>query len=193
MFGMLKVSFVISTHNRCDVLLMTLERLQHCGLDRAAFDIHVVDNASRDGTVARIRSQFPKVKVYPLKTNRGSVAKNVAVAAALGQYVVFLDDDSYPTAGSVARMIQHFEADAKLGAATFTITLPDGRRECSAYPDVFIGCGVGFRRRVLRLLGGLPDDFFMQAEEYDLSLKLLDAGWRVRTFDDLHVMHLKTP
>src|SRR5439155_6112268 len=30
-------------------------------------------------------------------------------------------------------------------------------------------------------------------EEYDLSLRLLNAGWTIRRFDDLHVMHLKTP
>ena len=80
-----------------------------------------------------------------------------------------------------------------MGAAVFTVTLPDGSRECSAYPDVCIGCGTGFRRRAVVEAGGLPDDFFMAAEEYDLSLRLLDAGWKVRTFDDLHVTHLKTP
>jgi hypothetical protein len=42
-------------------------------------------------------------------------------------------------------------------------------------------------------VGGLPTDFFMQAEEYDLSLRLMNAGWAVRAFDDLHVTHLKTP
>src|SRR5207248_3299787 len=103
-----------------------------------------------------------------------------------------LDDDSFPLPGETARMIDHFENDRRLGAAVFTITLPDGSRECSAYPDVFIGCGTGFRRRALEQVGGLPDDFFMQAEEYDLSLRLLDGGWSVRTFDDLHVTHLKT-
>ena len=188
-----QVSFVISTHNRCDVLLSTLARVYQCGLDASQFDIHVIDNASADQTAQRVRNAFANVKVTRVDVNQGSVAKNIALPDALGQYVVFLDDDSYPTPGSIERMIRHFEADEKLGAATFTITLPDGSRECSAYPDVFIGCGVGFRRRALRLVGGLPDDFFMQAEEYDLSLRLINAGWRVRTFDDLHVMHLKTP
>jgi GT2 family glycosyltransferase len=187
------VSFVISTHNRCDVLLHTLEQIACCGLPPGAFDVHVVDNASTDGTSRRVRAAFPRVRLTTLKQNRGSVAKNDAIDHALGRYIVFLDDDSYPQPGAIERMIAHFEADAKLGAATFTVTLPNGRRECSAYGDVFIGCGVGFRRRVLRLIGGLPDDFFMQAEEYDLSLRLLDAGWRVRTFDDLHITHLKSP
>src|SRR5438477_532540 len=65
--------------------------------------------------------------------------------------------------------------------------------ECGAYPDGFIGCGTGFRRAALDQVGGLPDDFFMQCEEYDRSLRLLDGGWRVRTFADHHVAHLKTP
>jgi hypothetical protein len=90
-------------------------------------------------------------------------------------------------------MIGHFDADDELGAAVFNVHLPDGSRECSAYPDVFIGCGTGFRRQALSTVGGLPDDFFMQAEEYDLSLRLLDAGWKIQTMDDLHVVHLKSP
>jgi hypothetical protein len=90
-------------------------------------------------------------------------------------------------------MAQHLEADDGLGAAVFDVVLPDGSRECSAYPSIFIGCGTGFRRTALLDVGGLPDDFFMQAEEYDLSLRLLNAGWSIRRFDDLRVTHLKTP
>ena len=193
MIALPKVSFVISTRNRCEVLLSTLAKIERCGLGASQFDVHVVDNASTDDTSVLVREQFPRVKLITLAKNLGSVAKNEAIPHALGQYIVFLDDDSYPRPGSIERMIRHFEADAKLGAATFTITLPDGSHECSAYPDVFIGCGVGLRRRAIRLVGTLPADFFMQAEEYDLSLRLLDAGWTVRAFDDLHVTHLKTP
>jgi len=188
-----KVSFVISTRNRCDVLLSTLAHVQRCGLPADEFDIHVVDNASTDGTAARVREQFPTVHLIASNRNGGSVAKNLALPNALGRYIVFLDDDSFPAPGAIARMIRHFEDDPQLGAATFTVELPDGSQECSAYPDVFIGCGVGLRRRALRLVGGLPDDFFMQAEEYDLSLRLLDGGWKVRRFEDLLVHHLKTP
>ncbi|WP_428937313.1 glycosyltransferase family 2 protein [Fontivita pretiosa] len=189
----LVVSFIISTHNRRQILLQTLARIGRCGLSSDACEILVVDNASRDGTAAAIRTHFPSVRVFALHRNLGSCAKNIALPHARGRYVVFLDDDSYPQPGSIRRMIRHFEADEQLGAAVFTVTLPDGSRECSAYPDVFIGCGTGFRKRALIHVGGLPVDFFMQAEEYDLSLRLLNAGWDIRRFDDLHVVHLKTP
>ena len=188
-----RVSFLISTFNRRDVLLQTLGHLDACGLAAEDFEILVVDNASGDGTPEAVLQRFPQVRLFALKQNRGACAKNVALPHVRGTYVVFLDDDSFPAPGAVERMIQHFEADPKLGAAVFTVTLPDGSRECSAYPDVFIGCGTGLRRAALDQVGGLPEDFFMQAEEYDLSLRLLDAGWRVRSYEDLHVTHLKTP
>ena len=189
----LRVTCVIATHNRRDVLLHTLERIHRCGLKQAEYETIIADNASSDGTAHAVRDQFPSVVVLRQAANRGPCAKNDALTISRGQYVVFLDDDSYPEPGSVRRMIGHFESDPRLGAAVFTITLPDGNRECSAYPNVCIGCGTGFRRDALRQVGGLPEEFFMAAEEYDLSLRLLDAGWRVELFDDLHVTHLKSP
>jgi len=33
----------------------------------------------------------------------------------------------------------------------------------------------------------------MQAEEYDLSLRLLDGGWEINRFRDIAVWHMKTP
>lgn len=188
------VTFLLSTHNRRQVLLETLGRLRQAS-DRSGLSaqIIVVDNASGDGTAAAVQRQFPEVHLIRTYTNRGPCSKNLGLPVVAAPYVVFLDDDSYPSAESLPRMIRHFEQNPKLGAAIFDVTLPDGSRECSAYPAVFIGCGTAFRADALREVGGLPEDFFMAAEEYDLSLRLLDAGWRIRRFDDLRVMHLKTP
>jgi GT2 family glycosyltransferase len=187
------VSFVISTYNRRDVLLHTLRQLGGCGVAREAFEILVIDNASTDRTGDVIEAQFPDVRLVRLGRNHGSCAKNIGIQLARGRFVVFLDDDSYPQPGSILRMLEHFRRQPSLGAAVFQVELSDGSRECSAYPDVFIGCGTGFRREALLEVGGLPDDFFMQAEEYDLSLRLLEAGWEIRSFEDLRVSHLKTP
>ncbi len=187
------ITFLISTYNRREVLLQTLRRLVDCGLPREQFEIIIVDNASGDGTVDAIIEENLGVRLIALQRNKGPCAKNVGLAHARGEFVIFLDDDSFPEGNSLQRMVAHFRRYESLGAAVFTVTLPDGTRECSAYPSVFIGCGTGFRRIALEQVGGLPEDFFMQAEEYDLSLRLMDAGWDVRMFDDLHVTHLKTP
>ncbi|HUU82621.1 MAG TPA: glycosyltransferase [Phycisphaerae bacterium] len=188
-----QVSFVLATRNRCRVTLETLRQVFSCARPSVDFEVIVVDNASTDGTPEAIRAGFPQVVLLAQRRNLGSCAKALGVDQARGEYVVFLDDDSCPRPGAVDRMIQHFWADGRLGAAGFRVHLPDGRQECSAFPDVFIGCGVGFRTAALRQVGGLDRTLFMQAEEYDLSFRLVNAGWQVRTFDDLHVDHLKTP
>jgi len=186
------ISFVMATQNRRDVVLSTLEKLHETERSVSDCEIIVAVNPSTDGTAEAIRERYPDANAIQMPQNRGSCAKAAGVEYALGRYVVFLDDDSYPRPGSVSKMIEKFEADDRLGAAGFMVYLPDGRRECSALPNVFIGCGVGFRREVLAEVGGLDGSLFMQAEEYDLSFRLIAAGWKIQTFADLAVDHLKT-
>lgn len=188
------VTFLISTYNRREALLHTLGELREVERQcEVMTQTIVVDNAGMDGMVEAVAGQFPSVLILRQSSNRGACAKNAGLTHAMGRYIIFLDDDSFPIAGSIRRMIESFQANPDLGAAVFDVVLPDGSRECSAYPKVFIGCGTGFRREALQEVGGLPDDFFMQAEEYDLSLRLLDAGWDIQRIDGLQVMHQKTP
>jgi GT2 family glycosyltransferase len=165
-------------------------RLDDCGLDRGDYETIVVDNASTDGTGDAIAHRVNRL--IRLRKNAGSTAKAYSAEFARGRYLLFLDDDSYPRPGSLARMIGRFEDDTELAAAGFTVHLPSGRLEGGALPGVFVGCGVGLRTDAYRAVGGLDRTFFMQAEEYDLCFRLAGAGWTVEVFDDLHVEHLKT-
>jgi GT2 family glycosyltransferase len=187
-----ELSIVLPTYNRRDVVLATLHRLYGLGDEVRGAEIIVVDNASTDGTAGAIAQRFPAA-CMPLKQNLGACAKALAADIARGELVVFLDDDSYPRPGTLTAMRAHLDRDPKLGAVSCHAHLPDGRRECCAFPNVFIGCGVGFRRTALAAAGGLDRTLFMQAEEYDLSFRLIHAGFDVRTCDDLHVEHLKSP
>ena len=155
------VSFVLTTHNRRAVVAHTLASVGECGLRGRDFEVIVVDNASTDGTPEVVAGFTPHL--IRLDHNAGSCAKTFALARVRGRFVVFLDDDSHPREGSIERMIEHFAQDPALGAAGFTVHLPDGRREAGALPGVFVGCGVGFRVEALRQVGGPDPDFYMQA------------------------------
>jgi GT2 family glycosyltransferase len=187
-----RVSFVIATYNRRRVLAETLGHLRP-GAHGVPTETLVVDNASTDGLGEMLRRDFPWVRLIELPRNEGPCAKNHAVAVAAAPFVFFLDDDSHPVGDTVARAVARLEADPALAVATCRVELPDGRRESSAFPNVFIGCGALLRRDVLQAAGGLPRDFFMAAEEYDTSFRILAAGYDVRTFPDLLVHHGKTP
>ncbi|MBW7905033.1 MAG: glycosyltransferase [Phycisphaerae bacterium] len=191
MNGAPSLSVVLATHNRRDVVLATLNRLRVPGVLPAAHEIIVVDNASADGTAAALARH--DVRAILLRRNRGACAREYGLRSARAPLILMLDDDSFPRPGCVERMAEHFTRHPRLAAASFLAHLPDGSQECSALPHVFIGCGVGLRTAALRACGGLDLSFFMAAEEYDLSFKLLAGGWGVETFDDLHVEHLKSP
>ncbi len=187
-----RLSVILATRDRREVVLNTLDQVRDCGLPRDLFELIVVDNASSDGTVDALRGQ-QDVHTVALSVNLGSCAKSLGVERAHGELLLFLDDDSYPRPGAVERMLAHFETEPRLGAAGFLVHLPDGRQECCALPGVFVGCGVGLRAAALREAGGLDSSFFMQAEEYDLAFRLVEAGWDCRVMGDLAVDHLKTP
>jgi GT2 family glycosyltransferase len=186
------VSFVIATFNRGPVLIDCIRQTLRCGLPEHQFEIIVVDNASTAGT-ADLQAALPHVRVINLPANEGPVAKNHGILQARGEFVVFLDDDAFPLPGALPAMLAHFAADPALGAAVFDVMLPDGTREGSAYPDVFIGAGTGFRKSIFERVGLLPAEFFMQAEEYDLSFRILAQGLSILRFADMPLRHLKTP
>jgi len=183
------ISIVLATHNRRGVVEHTLNKLDECGLDRTDYETVVVDNHSTDGTPDAIAHRVNRLIRLP--RNAGSTAKAYGADEARGQYIVFLDDDSYPRPFSLETMIRRFEDQGHLGAAGFSVFLPNGRREGEALPCVFAGCGVGLRTEAYRECGGMDRAFFMQAEEYDLAFRLADAGWDVEVFDDLQVEHGK--
>ena len=186
------VSFVIATHNRGEVVVETLAGIRAAGLTPEQYEIIIVDSASTDDTPQRLAREAD-VQLLALRANVGSVAKAYGVDIARGEYVVFLDDDSFPQPGTIERMLDYFAAEPRLGAAGFRVVLPDGREECCGWPDIPVGCGVGYRRSALNEVGGLDRTFFMQAEEYDLTFRLTQCGWDVRVLPDLWVAHQKTP
>lgn len=80
------------TRNRASLLRCALVGVQAQTLRDK--EIVVVDDASTDGTLAMLASEFPSVKVVRHKMSRGpSAARNSGVAAATGDWVFFHDDD----------------------------------------------------------------------------------------------------
>src|SRR4051812_9017353 len=73
----------IVTRDRRDSLLATLARLD-------ALPEHppvvVVDNGSRDGTVAAVRHTFPSVDAVALGCNAGAAGRTIAVRRTLAPY-----------------------------------------------------------------------------------------------------------
>ncbi|QDU70790.1 glycosyltransferase family 2 protein [Mucisphaera calidilacus] len=187
----MKVSYVIVTHNRRSALGRTLKRLRALVRPGEAQDIWVIDNASDDGTGGMLAEAYPDVHLIERADNAGACARTDAVGRAEGDLLVFLDDDSYPMAGVIEMALERFSTRPSLGLLGGAIELPDGSAEASAYPLIPVGCGMIGRHEALREIGGFDRWFSRQAEEFDLAMRMLGAGWGVERDGSMVFRHDK--
>jgi tetratricopeptide (TPR) repeat protein len=61
------------------------------------------------------------VNVTALESNIGVAAYNIGFRKAQGEYIVILDDDSFPEKNAVSRMVEEFEKNEKLGVVAFDV------------------------------------------------------------------------
>ena len=87
-----KVSIIVPTRNRKEWLRQALRSANAQTWPNK--EIVVVDEASTDDSLAMVAAEFPEACVVRHETARGpSAARNSGVAAATGDWVLFLDDD----------------------------------------------------------------------------------------------------
>lgn len=177
-----KVAAIVLNWNRRDEALKTVGILLQDSYPH--LEVIVVDNASSDGTVAALRASYPEVKVLALPYNMGTSGRDVGVLNTDAEYTAFFDDDSNPDAHAIARMVEIFEANPKVGIVPFNIYGGAFTTEYweGAAPGDLIGytaCGVGLRRQAIIEAGFYDPDFVVYAEEYDLALRMLNRGWQI--------------
>jgi glycosyltransferase involved in cell wall biosynthesis len=181
----MKLSCILTTRNHCDALSRTLDHLdRESGVPEHDREILVVDNGSTDGT-ADVLAGRRNVRVISLPENEGVPARNLALAAARGKYVAFLEDDVRPLNRALARAITYLGRHPKTAAVVGRMLLPDGSADAPALPSVLMSGASVARMSALTDVGGFAAEFFRQSADYDLSFRLWRAGYRIQRFEDL--------
>ncbi len=120
------VSIIIVSWNVAGLLRDCLLSIQQT-VDNAAIEIIVVDNASRDETVAMLRHEFPQVVVIANQENVGYArANNQGIVRARGDYMLILNPDTQILPGALAAMAAAFVDDPDVGIVGARLTNPDG-------------------------------------------------------------------
>lgn len=128
---------VVVSWNCVGVLMRCLGSLREAGCP-----VVLVDNASTDGTVARVREEYPEVVVLAQTWNAGFAAgMNVGIRAALmgegglpvPESVLFLNPDAELLPGALSRLQARLEEDAGLGAVAPAIVNADGTPQAYAF------------------------------------------------------------
>ncbi|MCC6950239.1 MAG: glycosyltransferase [Phycisphaerales bacterium] len=190
------LSAIVVSHNRRHALARTLHELAALGLFDAG-EVIVADNASTDGSPAMVRTEFPRAAVLELSENLGVEAYNLAAAAARGDTLLILDDDSWPDGPSLRAAQGALATRPELAAVTLlpvhpSTQLPEWSHgpEHEAFP--LMGCGNLIRAAAWRALGGYEPSYFLYRNDTDLALRLLATG-RGIAFDPAWVVWHDSP
>jgi len=115
--------------------------------------VHVIDNASKDGTVEMIRAEFPMVDVTSANENLGFArATNIGIRSGSGAYVLTLNPDTRLRPGVVDRLLAVMNERREIGIASCRLERSDGTVDHAAarsFPTVLgtLGHFTGLARR----------------------------------------------
>lgn len=204
------VSVAIATAGRPSWVRRCLESLL-VG-DNLPHEIVIVDQSddgATEATVAELGSDLIRyLAQWPPSLSQ---ARNSAFAAARGEYVAFIDDDTeVPVTWirSLEAVLEKFEfPDAVYGevrdpgkrpvdlpVSTFAVDRPRVWTGVVHPNKLGYGCQIIVRRAVLESLGGFderlgPGSRFPGAEDMDFNYRLLRAGFRAVTTPDVWLLH----
>jgi GT2 family glycosyltransferase len=210
------VSVVIPTFNGADLLRVCLDALA-CQR-RPPDETIVVDDGSTDGTQAMLAAAYPGVRVIARRSNSGFVvAANAGIAAAVGEVVVLLNNDTEPEPEWLGALVAPLERDGSVGFCASKLLLFDRRDHLhsagdgytqggvpvnrgawtrddgrfDADLDVFGACAgaAAYRRDLLNALGGFDPWFVSYLEDVDLSWRARLLGFRCRFVPGARVYH----
>ena len=107
-------------------------------------EIVVVDNGSKDGSVAVVRAEHPDVTVITPGRNLGYAgAANAGTAATSSPIVAVCNADLEVLPGTAAAMVARLDGEADLAAVGPLVLEPDGSRYPSARRVPSVGDAVG--------------------------------------------------
>lgn len=182
----------------------------------AEVDVIIVDNASRDGSVAALRRRFPALTVLESETNRGFAGGcNLGIRLATSRgadFVWLLNNDVEVRAGALSALLAKAAADPRVGAVgsvqydtvnhqlvrvwggghvNFLTGIP---ASCSRPGELrrlqyLSAASVLLRGQALHETGLLDEAFFLYWEDTDLSFRLRAAGWRLAVAETSLIHH----
>lgn len=198
------VSIIVPAYNEGSVIERALTSLMK--LEYPEYEVLVVDDGSTDDTL-RIASEWEgqrgpgEFRVVTKRNGGKASALNAGIAMSKHPLVFCMDADSYVEPRTLLEAARHF-ADPAVGAVAGNVKVENRgklitklqaleyieglnmpRRAQGFVSAVNIVPGpVGlFRREALEEIGGYDTDTF--AEDADLTLKMMSAGWRVEYED----------
>lgn len=211
-----RVSIVIPVHGESHFTVSCLHSIAVVG-GAVPFEVIVVDDDSPDDT-ASLLARIGNVKVISNEVNLGFTRScNAGIAAASGEYVVLLNNDTEVTPGWLEELLGTADADPQVGVVGVKLEYPDGTLQEAGGIVWSDGSGMNYgrgdrpglaeygylrevdycsgacllvRRELLQRLGGL-DERYAPAyyEDTDLAFAARALGYKVVYQPNVRIIH----
>ena len=208
------ISVVIPTYNRVRLLKKCLKSLLNQSLDKARFEIIVVDDGSSDETIDMLMKLINKtahaLRAYRQDHKLSGCARNLGIKAAFGDIILSMDDDIEANSNLLK---QHLEVHYKFpeletaivgkvitGKSGIDIMNPDNRKISSIgvttdgdlLVDVnyFTTQNVSFKREFV-IKAGLFTPGLPRMDDMDLAFRLKYRGLNLIYLHNATCIHMK--
>lgn len=197
------ISVIIPAYNAEKTLPYTLRALQNQTLPRNLYEVIVIDDGSRDGTMDVAR-EFG-VRCRRQNKESPAAARNLGVRIARGDVVLFTDSDCIPKEDWIEKMVKPFEDPRVAGVMGRYLTRqkePAARFSQLEFEERFSiiknfdsidlvpSFAAAFRRSVFEEVGGFDAHYpLANNEDVELSYKIASRGYKMLYADDAIVYH----
>ncbi|MCB8976624.1 MAG: glycosyltransferase [Ardenticatenaceae bacterium] len=197
----MKLSIIIPCYNGAQTLAEQLDALATQQWEHP-WELLLADNGSTDDTrtiTMQYEGKIPSLRIVDASAKQGtSYARNVGVAAAQAEAVVFVDADDVVAPGYVAAIGEALQKHQAVASAFDYIRLNDQKEQdymkdnqatCLQqlwYPPYAYhggGCGLGVRKSVHNAIGGF-DESLPRLQDTDYCLRLQQKGIELKFVAD---------
>lgn len=213
------LSIVIITYNRPDDVLLLLQNIsRQKNAPELLESVIIIDNASQSSYQAvedYIKNEeLPFQYIHSTENLGVARGRNKGIALATAPIIITIDDDAYfKEDDALIKIKQLFQTEYaqknNVGVFCFKVFYGStGELQSTAFPhkkiekyrdktqflsSYYIGCGHAILKKVYDQAGEYPTDFFYGMEEYDLSYRILDLGYRIAYDSSVAIIHNESP
>ena len=165
---MCDLSIIIVNWNTRGLLRKCLRSIYN-NTKKLTFEVFVIDNASRDGSVEMVKKEFPQARLARNKENLGFArGNNQGFLQTKGKYVLVLNPDTEVIDDAFLKMVEYLKSNKEVGAVGPRFIYPDGtfQRYYHRFPTFisilttwFLPRSMAYKLRPTRAYLMLDDDF----------------------------------
>jgi glycosyltransferase involved in cell wall biosynthesis len=201
----LRVSVVVPTYRRADLLARCLAALLAQDFNPEQYEILVCDDAASARTQTQVEGYAssvaaPAIRYLAVRGKHGpAAARNVGWQTACAPMIAFTDEDCMPHRGWLQAGVAAFAEGIDALWGTVRVPRPEhptdfDRNEAGMARAGFVTANCFCRRDVLKRVGGFDERFTMAwREDSDLYFTMLEHGCTVRHAPAAVVVHPVRP